>query len=92
VRAFVTWDISPESVDVAMQVREMLEKAELEVQEALEQGQDDSQGEGGEEEGDQRMERVDVDDDDDEVEQVSKGRNQVARINNESEEEDEAED
>jgi len=75
-----------------MQVKEMLEKAELEVQVALEQGQEgdgDSQGEGGEEEGDQRMERVG---DDDEVEQVSGERKQVARINNESEEEDEDED
>lgn len=70
-----------------MQVKEMLEKAELEVQEALEQGQDDSQGEGVDEEGGQRMERVDVDDD--EVEQVSGDRRQVARINNESEEEEE---
>jgi hypothetical protein len=94
VRAFVTWDISPESVDVAMQVREMLEKAELEVQEALEQGEDDSQGEGGEEGGDQMTQsvRVVMDDDDEnegEAEQISGGRSQVARINNESEEEDE---
>jgi hypothetical protein len=71
-------------MDVAMQVKEMLEKAELEVQEALEQGQDgDSQG------GEEMMERVDGDDD--EVEQVSGGRCQVARINDESEEEDEDE-
>jgi hypothetical protein len=94
VRAFVTWDISPESVDVAMQVREMLEKAELEVQEALEQGQDDSQGEGGEEGGDQMTQsvRIVMDDEDEnerEAEQVRGGRSQVARINNESEEEDE---
>jgi hypothetical protein len=95
VRAFVTWDISPESVDVAMQVREMLEKAELEVQEALEQGQDDdSQGEGGEEGSDQMTQsvRVVMDDEDEnegEGEQVSGGRSQVARINNESDEEDE---
>jgi hypothetical protein len=76
VRAFVTWDISPETVDVAMQVKEMLEKAELEVQEALEQGQDGSQG--GEE----------IDEGEGEV-KGSGGRSQVARINNESEEEDE---
>jgi hypothetical protein len=36
VRAFVTWDISPESIDVGLQVREMLERCELEVNEALE--------------------------------------------------------
>ena len=91
VRAFVTWDISPESVDVAMQVKEMLEKAELEVQEALEQGQDvvGSQGE-MEDESDQRMGRVFVDIDD-EVEQVNGGKSQIVRINDGSEDEDEDE-
>jgi hypothetical protein len=46
VRAFVTWDISPESVDVTLQVRDMLDKAELEVQEALEERSDEVVDEG----------------------------------------------
>jgi len=74
-----------------MQVREMLEKAELEVQEALEQGQDDVGSQGEVEDGsDQRTGRVFVDIDD-EVEQVSGGKSQVARISNGSEDEDEDE-
>lgn len=74
-----------------MQVKEMLEKAELEVQEALEQGQDDDGDQGEEEEGgDQRTGRVFVDVDD-EVEQVHCGKSQIARINDGSEDEDEDE-
>jgi len=74
-----------------MQVKEMLEKAELEVQEALEQGQDDDRSQGEVEIGsDQRMERVFVDDDDDDdgIEQVNVGRSQMVRTHDESEEED----
>lgn len=48
VRAFVSWDISWESVDVAMQVRDMLERCELEVKEMLEADKEgEGQGEGG---------------------------------------------
>ena len=52
VRAFVSWDISWESVDVAMQVRDMLERCELEVKEMLEadkEGEGEGEGGGGEE-------------------------------------------
>jgi len=71
-----------------MQVREMLEKAELEVQEALEQGQDDDGSQA--EKSDQRTGRVFVDIDD-EVEQVNGGKSQIVRINDGSEEDDEGE-
>lgn len=95
VRAFVSWDISWESVDVAMQVRDMLERCELEVKEMLEA---DKEGGGGEQ--DEVEEEGVVEDEvgggiakvveSDEEERSSEVvRGGVVELRNESDEEDE---
>ena len=99
VRAFVSWDISWESVDVAMQVRDMLEKCELEVKEMLEADKE-GDGEGGDDEGDEVEEEGVVEDEvgggvaevaeSDEEERSSEvARGGVVRVGNESDDEDE---
>jgi len=104
VRAFVSWDISWESVDVAMQVRDMLEKCELEVKEILEADKEgDGEGEGGGDEEDEVEDEGVVEDEvggglaevmesDEEESSSAVGRGGVVRIGNESEEEDEGSD
>jgi hypothetical protein len=96
VRAFVSWDISWESVDVAMQVRDMLEKCELEVKEMLEgEGEEEEEGVVEEEVGGKIMDVVES-----EGESESEGeerssvvaRGGLARVSHESDEEEEEED
>jgi hypothetical protein len=48
VRAFLTWEISPEAVDVALQVRDMLDTAEMNIEEAREGDEEGGQAEGTE--------------------------------------------
>jgi hypothetical protein len=99
VRAFVSWEISWESVDVAMQVRDMLEKCELEVKEMLE-GDEEGEREAEEEEegtvevelGGRVMEVVESESESDGEERSSViARVGVARINDDSDEEEEEE-
>jgi hypothetical protein len=92
VRAFVSWDISWESVDVAMQVRDMLEKCELEVKEMLEgEGEEEEEGLVEEEIGERIMEMVDGESDGEERSSVI-ARGAVVRVGNDGDEEEEEED
>lgn len=81
-----------------MQVKEMLQKAELEVQEALEQNpaEEDSQGDDEAEEGDTQRQRQRIEVDGNIEEEIGlkyrTGGTQVARVNDESDEEEEEED
>lgn len=102
VRAYVSWDISWESVDVAMQVRDMLERCELEVKEMLEADKEgEGEGEGGEEDEVEeegvvedelggRVAEVVESDEDERSSEVARGA--VVELRYESDEEDEGSD
>ena len=94
VRAFVTWPISHEGVDVAMQVREMLDKAQLEIEEALEVREGHEEDENREAEDSEERAAggdgdVEVDQEVEEDWKAGQERGSAVIVNDESEEEDE---